>query len=71
MIETVFAFFAHSGVPWGLSGLLVLGALAIWYHFRRRLQPVIVGLEEALAVIEHAPTPTAFRGSRRRDQGGV
>ena len=61
MIDTLFAFFAHSWVPWGLSGALVLGAFAIWLDFRRRLQPVLAGIEEALAIIEDAASPAAFR----------
>jgi hypothetical protein len=61
MIETVFAFFALSWVPWGLSAVLVLGAFAIWLQFRRRLEPVLAGLEEASAIIEDAATPAAFR----------
>jgi hypothetical protein len=61
MIETIFGFFALSWVPWALSALLVLGALAVWLHFRLRLRPVIEGLDAALAVIESAPSPSAFR----------
>jgi hypothetical protein len=61
MIETVFAFFALPWVPWGLSAVLVLGAVAIWLHFRWRLGPVLSGLEEAAAIVEDAATPAAFR----------
>jgi hypothetical protein len=61
MIETIFAFFALSWVPWGLSAVLVVGALLIWLDFRRRLRPVLAGLDEALAIIEEAATPAAFR----------
>lgn len=60
MIDLVFGFFALSWVPWTLSGLLVAGALAIWLDFRRRLRPVLQGLEEALRVIEEAPSPNAL-----------
>ena len=61
MIETVFVFFALPWVPWGLSAVLVLGAVAIWLHFRWRLWPVLSGLEEASAIVEDAATPAAFR----------
>src|SRR5919106_5897042 len=60
MIDLVFGFFALSWVPWTLSGLLIAGALAIWLDFRRRLQPVLAGLEEALRVIEEAPSASAL-----------
>jgi hypothetical protein len=61
MIETVFAFFALAWVPWALSAVLVIGAVVIWSHLRRRLQPVLAGLEAAFAIVEDAPTPAAFR----------
>jgi hypothetical protein len=61
MIEGFFGFLALSWVPWALSALLVLGALAVWLHFRLRLRPVIEALDAALAVIETAPGPGAFR----------
>lgn len=61
MIETRFSFFALAWVPWALSALLVAGALAVWWQFRRRLQPVIGGLEGALAAIEHSGSPAGFR----------
>lgn len=60
MIDLVFGFFALSWVPWTLSGLLIAGALAIWLDFRRRLRPVLDGLEEALRVIEEAPSASAL-----------
>ena len=60
MIDLVFGFFALSWVPWTLSGLLIAGALAIWLDFRRRLRPVLQGLEEALRVIEEAPSASAL-----------
>lgn len=60
MIDLVFGFFALSWVPWTLSGLLIAGALAIWLDFRRRLRPVLEGLEEALRVIEEAPSASAL-----------
>jgi hypothetical protein len=60
MIDLVFGFFALSWVPWTLSGLLIAGALAIWLDFRRRLRPVLAGLEEALRVIEEAPSASAL-----------
>ena len=56
MIDLVFGIFALSWVPWTLSGLLIAGALAIWLDFRRRLRPVLEGLEEALRVVEEAPS---------------
>jgi hypothetical protein len=61
MIEAVFGFFALAWVPWALSALLVLGALAVWLHFRRRLGPVIEGLDAALAVIGTTSSPDGFR----------
>src|SRR5918996_3709967 len=60
MIDLVFGFFALSWVPWTLSGLLIAGALTIWLDFRRRLRPVLDGLEEALRVIEEAPSASAL-----------
>jgi hypothetical protein len=60
MIDLVFGFFALPWVPWTLSGLLIAGALAIWVDFRRRLQPVLEGLEDALRVIEEAPSASAL-----------
>jgi hypothetical protein len=61
MIEFVFTVLARSWVPWALSGLLVLGAVVLWLDFRRRLELVVGGLEEALAIIEDAASPAAFR----------
>jgi hypothetical protein len=60
MIDLVFGFFALSWVPWALSGLLIAGALAIWLDFRRRLRPVLEGLESALRVVEEAPSASAL-----------
>ena len=60
MIDLAFGFFALSWVPWTLSGLLIAGALAIWLDFRRRLRPVLDGLEDALRVIEEAPSASAL-----------
>ena len=52
MIDLAFGFFAMSWVPWTLSALLIAGALGIWLDFRRRLGPVLAGLEDALRVVE-------------------
>jgi hypothetical protein len=60
MIDLVFGFFALSWVPWTLSALLIAGALAIWADFRRRLRPVLEGLEEASRVVEEAPSANAM-----------
>jgi hypothetical protein len=60
MIDLAFGFFALSWVPWTLSGLLIAGALTIWLDFRRRLRPVLDGLEDALRVIEEAPSASAL-----------
>jgi hypothetical protein len=60
MIDLAFGFFALSWVPWTLSALLIAGALAIWLDFRRRLRPVLEGLEEALGVIEEAASANAL-----------
>jgi hypothetical protein len=60
MIDLVFGFFALSWVPWTLSALLVAGALGIWLDFRRRLGPVLAGLEESLRVVEEAPSASAL-----------
>jgi hypothetical protein len=60
VIDLVFGFFALSWVPWTLSGLLIAGALAIWLDFRRRLRPVLEGLEDALRVVEEAPSAGAL-----------
>jgi hypothetical protein len=60
MIDLAFGFFALSWVPWTLSGLLIAGALAIWLDFRRRLRPVLDGLEDALRVVEEAPSASAL-----------
>jgi hypothetical protein len=60
VIDLVFGFFALSWVPWTLSGLLIAGALAIWLDFRRRLRPVLAGLEDALRVVEEAPSAGAL-----------
>ena len=54
MIDVVFGFFALSWVPWTLSGLLIAAAIGIWLDFRRRLRPVLQGLEEALRVVTEA-----------------
>lgn len=61
MIEAVFGFFALPWVPWGLSGLLILGAWLIWLQFRRRLQVVADGLDDALRVVRETAGPSAFR----------
>ena len=60
MIDLAFGFFALSWVPWTLSALLIAGALAIWLDFRRRLRPVLEGLEEALGVVEEAAGANAL-----------
>jgi hypothetical protein len=60
MIDLVFGFFALSWVPWTLSGLLIAGALAIWLDFRRRLRPVLEGLEDASRVVEEAASASAL-----------
>jgi hypothetical protein len=60
MIDLAFGFFALSWVPWTLSALLIAGALAIWLDFRRRLRPVLEGLEEALGVVEEAGSANAL-----------
>ena len=61
MVEALFGVFALAWVPWALSALLVLGALAIWLHFRLRLRPVIESLDAALAAIETTSSPSTFR----------
>jgi hypothetical protein len=60
MIDLVFGFFALSWVPWTLSALLIAAAVAIWLDFRRRLGPVVQGLEDALRVVEEAPSAGAL-----------
>jgi hypothetical protein len=60
MIDLVFGFFALSWVPWTLSALLIAGALAIWLDFRRRLRPVLEGLEDASRVVEEAASASAL-----------
>jgi hypothetical protein len=60
MIDLVFGFLALSWVPWTLSGLLIAAALLIWLDFRRRLRPVLDGLEEALRVVEGAASAGAL-----------
>jgi hypothetical protein len=60
MIDVVFGFFALPWVPWTLSGLLIGGALGIWLDFRRRLRPVLRGLDEALGVVEEAVSASAL-----------
>ena len=61
MIETVFGFFALAWVPWALSAVLVLGAVAVWLQFRLRLRPIDEGLDAALAVVREASNPITFR----------
>lgn len=60
MIDVLFGFFALSWVPWTLSTLLVGGALGIWLDFRRRLRPVLQGLDDALRVVEEAASASAL-----------
>jgi hypothetical protein len=60
MIDAVFSFFALSWVPWTLSALLVAGAVGIWLDLRRRLEPVLLGLDDALQVVEEAGSPASF-----------
>ncbi|MGH6914892.1 MAG: hypothetical protein ACREH3_14440, partial [Geminicoccales bacterium] len=60
MIDAAFSFLALPWVPWALSSLLILGALATWLDFRRRLRPVLQGLEEALRVVEEATSASSF-----------
>ncbi len=61
MIETVFGFFALAWVPWALSAVLVLGAVAVWLQFRLRLRPIDEGLDAALGVVREASNPITFR----------
>jgi hypothetical protein len=60
MIDVLFGFFALSWVPWTRSALLVGGALGIWLDFRRRLRPVLQGLDDALRVVEEAASASAL-----------
>jgi hypothetical protein len=60
MIDAVFSFFALPWVPWALSALLILGAVGIWLDFRRRLEPVLLGLDDALQVVEEAGNAASF-----------
>ena len=61
MIDALFGFFALNWVPWVLAALLILGAWLTWMQFRRRLEAVMRGLEDALSVVREAPSPSAFR----------
>jgi hypothetical protein len=60
MIDAVFSFFALSWVPWALSALLIAGAVGIWLDLRRRLEPVLLGLDDALQVVEEAGSAASF-----------
>jgi hypothetical protein len=60
MIDAVFSFFALSWVPWTLSALLIAGAVGIWLDLRRRLEPVLLGLDDALRVVEEAGSAASF-----------
>ena len=49
-------------MPWTLSALIAGTALALWLDFRlRRVEPVLRGLDDAIAAVEEAEGPGAFR----------
>jgi hypothetical protein len=60
MIDAVFSFLALSWVPWTLSALLIVGAVGIWLDLRRRLERVLLGLDDALQVVEEAGSAASF-----------
>jgi hypothetical protein len=62
LADAAFAFLALPWVPWALSALLVLAAAAIWVNFRlNRLEPLLAGLDEAIAAIEESEGHASFR----------
>jgi hypothetical protein len=62
VIDAAFGLLASPWVPWILSALIVAGAVAIWLDFRwRRLEPVLMGLEEAIAAVESCEGQASFR----------
>ena len=62
MIDLFFGIIALHWVPWVLSALIVAAAILIWLDFRwRRLEPVVAGLDQAIAAIEETEGQGAFR----------
>jgi hypothetical protein len=62
VIDLLFGLVAAHWVPWALSVLIVATAVIVWLDFRwRRLEPVLVGLDQAIAAIEETEGQGAFR----------
>lgn len=58
----LFVLLAQPWVPWALSALIAGGALLAWLHFRwRRVEPVLAGLDRAIALVEASEGPSGFR----------
>lgn len=61
-VDAAFAFLALPWVPWALSSLIVLAAVAIWLDFRwRRLEPLLQGLDDAISAVEETEGQASFR----------
>ena len=61
-IDSLFTHLAQPWVPWALSLLILVAALAIWLDFRwRRLEPLLRGLDDAIAVVEETEGQASFR----------
>ncbi len=61
MIDIAFGLLASPWLPWALSALIVAAAAAIWLDFRRRLEPVLLGLDEAIRIVESCEGQASFR----------
>src|SRR4051794_28307086 len=60
--DAFFQLLARPWMPWTLSALIAGTALALWLDFRlRRVEPVLRGLDDAIAAVEEAEGPGAFR----------
>jgi hypothetical protein len=62
LVDALFRSLSLPWVPWALSALIVGTALVVWRDFRfGRIGPVLRGLDDAIAAVEEAEGPGAFR----------
>jgi hypothetical protein len=62
VIDSLFTYLAQAWVPWALSALILVAAVLIWLDFRwRRLEPLLRGLDEAIAIVEESEGQASFR----------
>lgn len=62
VVDALFRSLSLPWVPWALSALIVGTAVVVWRDFRfAKIGPVLRGLDDAIAAVEEAEGPGAFR----------